>query len=154
MTSRRTCTELGRRGFGRRAKALLRMSYEFSGGDEDNINSDNLLGGRSMMTSFMYASAASGGDASAVGKEDVLYRDLLPQEELPQLADMPILCPEEERIETVSRRKLPIEILNSYDWSRELKENQFVAAPVTCFRHAPGYDIWPKLAINMKVNDE
>lgn len=104
---------------------------------------------------YLYNNANLKNNSNNVGiRGNVLYRDLMPQEELPALVAMPVICPEEDRIETVNRRKIPSEILNTYDWSKELRIGDFAAAPVTCFRHAPGYEIWNKVVIGMKVEVE
>ncbi|XP_059617822.1 polycomb protein Sfmbt isoform X2 [Phlebotomus argentipes] len=80
-----------------------------------------------------------------------LFRDVMPQEEMPQI--MPVkkepLCAEEERIETVRRRPG-----DSFDWTPQLSLPGFVAASVTCFRHVPGYDVWSKVSVGMKVEVE
>lgn len=84
----------------------------------------------------------------------MLYRDLIPLEEVPQIPKpnrLPSPCPQDEKIETVRRR--PSEI-NSYDWSAKLNEPNFIAAPVTCFKHAPGYEVWLNIGIGMKVEVE
>ncbi|XP_055709587.1 polycomb protein Sfmbt isoform X2 [Phlebotomus papatasi] len=80
-----------------------------------------------------------------------LFRDVMPQEEMPQI--MPVkrepMCAEEERIETVRKRPG-----DSFDWTPQLGQLSFVAAPVTCFRHVPGYDVWSKVSVGMKVEVE
>lgn len=85
----------------------------------------------------------------------VLYRDILFEEEVPQLPKLSTLeplCPQEEKIITVRRK--PAEHANSYDWLPLLAKTNFYAAPVTCFRHAPGYDAWDRIEIGMKVEVE
>lgn len=85
----------------------------------------------------------------------VLYRDILFEEEVPQipkLAMLEPLCPQEEKIITVRRK--PTEHANSYDWIPLLAKPDFMAAPVTCFRHAPGNDAWNRIGIGMKVEVE
>lgn len=144
--------QFGRVGFRRRVRM---MSYEaYNNSDEDSLHSDYLSkgggdGGRTM-SYHLYAGSGVGRDLSS----DVLYRDLLPQEDLPELEDMPLMCPEEERIETVNRRKAPVDLQSSYDWTPVLNAGVVSAAPVTCFRHVPGYDIWSKVVVNMKVEVE
>lgn len=53
---------------------------------------------------------------------------------------------------TVRRR--PQEFSHSFDWGPKLSKADFVAAPVTCFRHAPGFEMWPNIVIDMKVEVE
>lgn len=88
-------------------------------------------------------------------KGDVLYQDVMPEDELPQIPKanrLPSPCPQDEKIITVRRK--PSEFHNSYDWSTELADSNFFAAPVTCFPHAPGYDMWSNIEIGMKVEVE
>lgn len=88
---------------------------------------------------------------------NVLYRDIMFEEEIPQIpkgSSLPPLCPQDEKIITVRRK--PSEFLNSYDWIPQLSNPNFFAAPVSCFPHAPGYDVWKKAEVNvgMKVEVE
>lgn len=95
---------------------------------------------------------------SNIGIDDtgnVLYHDLMPEDDLPQIprADrLPSPCPQDEKILTVRRK--PSEFYNSYDWSAQLSDPNFFAAPVTCFPHAPGFDMWSNIGIGMKVEVE
>lgn len=85
----------------------------------------------------------------------VLYRDIMFEEELPQIPKgslLPPLCPQDEKIITVRRK--PSEFLNSYDWIPQISNPSFFAAPVTCFSHAPGYDVWSMVNVGMKVEVE
>lgn len=41
--------------------------------------------------------------------------------------------------------------LNSFSWDSQLSDRYFVAAPVTCFKHAPMADIWENIMVGMKV---
>lgn len=84
-----------------------------------------------------------------------LYRDVMPQGEIPQipkLEQLPTPCPQLEKIISV-RRKLNAPS-HSYDWSTRLDRDDFLAAPVTSFPHAPGYDVWYNVGIEMKVEVE
>lgn len=86
---------------------------------------------------------------------NVLYRDIMFEEEIPQIpkgANLPSICPQDEKIITVRRK--PSEFLNSYDWIPQLQNPCFFAAPVTCFTHAPGHDVWSMVNVNMKVEVE
>lgn len=85
----------------------------------------------------------------------VLYRDVLFEEEIPQIpkgSTLPPICPQEEKIITVRRK--PSEFMNSYDWIPQLSDPNFFAAPVTCFQHAPGHDVWEMIDVGMKVEVE
>ncbi|EAT43069.1 AAEL005453-PA, partial [Aedes aegypti] len=81
--------------------------------------------------------------------------EIVPQDEIPQLprgTRLPSPCPQDERI--ISIRRKPNEFINSFDWTSSLSDPTFFAAPVTCFRHAPGYEMWPNVVIGMKVEVE
>lgn len=85
----------------------------------------------------------------------VLYRDIMFEEEVPQIpkpSNLLEICPQDEKITTVRRK--PSEFLNSYDWLPQLSNLNFFAAPVTCFAHAPGNEIWSMVDIGMKVEVE
>lgn len=85
----------------------------------------------------------------------MLYRDVTPQEEIPQIIkqeNLPPLCPQDEKFYTI--RKKPSEFYNSYDWFVKLTDDKFYAAPVSCFHHAPGYDVWSNIDVGMKVEVE
>ncbi|XP_073826823.1 scm-related gene containing four mbt domains isoform X2 [Musca autumnalis] len=84
-----------------------------------------------------------------------MYRDVMPQDELPQIPKydrLPTPCPQMEKIISI-RRKL-YDPTHSYDWTPRLGREDFYAAPVTCFHHAPGCDVWDNLGIDMKVEVE
>lgn len=86
---------------------------------------------------------------------DVLYQDLMPEDDLPQIPKgnrLPSPCPQDEKIITVRRK--PNEPNNTYDWIPNLADPNFFAAPVSCFAHAPGYDMWSNIGIGMKVEVE
>jgi hypothetical protein len=81
--------------------------------------------------------------------------DIVPQGDIPQIPKidrLPSPCIQDERIMTIRRK--PNEFLNSYDWTPALNDTLFNAAPVTCFRHAPGYEMWPNVVVGMKVEVE
>uniref|UniRef100_A0A240PPP6 FCS-type domain-containing protein n=1 Tax=Anopheles epiroticus TaxID=199890 RepID=A0A240PPP6_9DIPT len=93
-------------------------------------------------------------NGSMIGGTRIL-REILPQEEIPQLPQgkhLPSPCPQDDRINSIRRK--PNEFHNSYDWTQALANPKFYAAPVTCFKHAPGYDMWPNVVIGMKVEVE
>lgn len=89
-------------------------------------------------------------DTGSVLYRDILFEEVVPQ--IPKLSTLEPLCPQEEKIITVRRK--PSEHANSYDWLSLLAKDDFNAAPVTCFRHAPGHDVWNRIAIGMKVEVE
>ncbi|KAJ6646973.1 Polycomb protein Sfmbt [Pseudolycoriella hygida] len=88
--------------------------------------------------------------------DGVLFKDLLPQEELPQIPKghrLPSPCPQDDKILSVRRK--PSVFFNSYDWTPQLQSNaNFNAADVTCFPHTPGYDMWTNIGVGMKVEVE
>lgn len=84
------------------------------------------------------------------------FRSIIAQENIPQLAiesKYSSLCPQDDRMATIRRK--PSEFLNSYDWTPQISTNsKFQDAPVTCFRHAPGFDMWPNILPGIKVEVE
>ncbi|XP_046610673.1 polycomb protein Sfmbt [Neodiprion virginianus] len=52
------------------------------------------------------------------------------------------------------RRKRTAEMAGSYDWTQQLTEPGFCAAPVSCFKHAPISEIWDNITVGMKVEVE
>ncbi|XP_043462591.1 polycomb protein Sfmbt-like isoform X1 [Leptopilina heterotoma] len=52
------------------------------------------------------------------------------------------------------RRKRTAEMEGSYDWTPQLIEHGFCAAPVSCFKHAPISEIWDDITVGMKVEVE
>ncbi|ALC39481.1 Sfmbt [Drosophila busckii] len=84
-----------------------------------------------------------------------LFRDVFPQDELPQIPKyerLPAPCPQMEKIISIRRRMY--DPTHSYDWLPRLAKSDFLAAPVTCFPHAPGYEVWDNLGVGMKVEVE
>ncbi|XP_023179836.2 polycomb protein Sfmbt isoform X2 [Drosophila hydei] len=84
-----------------------------------------------------------------------LFRDAFPQDELPQIPKyerLPAPCPQMEKIISIRRRMY--DPTHSYDWLPRLSKVNFFAAPVTCFPHAPGYEVWDNLGVGMKVEVE
>lgn len=87
--------------------------------------------------------------------DGIMYKDLIPQDDLPQICKgnrLPSPCPQDEKI--LSIRRKPSEFYNSFDWNPKLSSPKFIAAPVTCFKHAPGYEMWSNIVIGMKVEVE
>lgn len=87
--------------------------------------------------------------------DPMLYRDFIPQEEVPQIpnaARLPSPCPQDEKIQSVRRKQS--EFYNSYDWTQLLNDKKFNAAKVACFTHAPGFDTFSNIGVDMKVEVE
>ncbi|KAB0798790.1 hypothetical protein PPYR_06670 [Photinus pyralis] len=78
------------------------------------------------------------------------YTGLIADQPFPQLPPPPTLTDDNVML---SRRHTN-EIANSYDWDACLNDTYFVAAPVTCFKHAPIVDIWSNILVGMKVEVE
>lgn len=96
-----------------------------------------------------------GGSGGGSGTNDgIIYKDLLPQDEIPQITrNLPSPCPQDERINTVRRRPADFH----YDWQTELNADggqTFFAADVTNFPHVPGYEMWCNIGVGMKVEVE
>lgn len=93
-------------------------------------------------------------DTNGGGGGGIIYKDLLPQDEIPQITrNLPSPCPQEERINTVRRRPAD----SNYDWQPQLVAGgglTFFAADVTCFPHVPGFDMWGNIGVGMKVEVE
>lgn len=80
------------------------------------------------------------------------YSGLMTDQPFPQLPQPAILPPVEDNLPLIRRKTA--ELANSYDWDPHLSEEYFVAAPVTCFKHAPMADIWNNILVGMKVEVE
>lgn len=116
---------------------------EASGSGADGLVSTSNAG------TFVNAAAAS------TPKPLRLFRDVFPQDELPQIPKyerLPAPCPQMEKIISIRRRMY--DPTHSYDWLPRLGKENFFAAPVTCFPHAPGYEVWDNLGVGMKVEVE
>ncbi|XP_050076576.1 polycomb protein Sfmbt [Anopheles maculipalpis] len=116
-------------------------------GSGGGINSNSHDGSSNTATNGMFGGKIIGGAG--------MLQEILPQEDIPQLPKgtrLPSPCPQDDRINSIRRK--PNEFHNSYDWTQALAEPKFYAAPVTCFKHAPGYDMWPNVVIGMKVEVE
>ncbi|XP_026463906.1 polycomb protein Sfmbt-like isoform X3 [Ctenocephalides felis] len=83
--------------------------------------------------------------------EDDFSNVILP-EKFPQLASAPEISQLDETAQSVRRKSS--EFSNSYDWTSQLNDLNFMAAPVTCFKHAPVYEIWGNITVGMKVEVE
>ncbi|XP_063910935.1 polycomb protein Sfmbt isoform X2 [Zophobas morio] len=80
------------------------------------------------------------------------FTNTLTDQDFPQLPPPPILPPVDDT-EPLIRRK-SAELANSHDWDSQLNDQCFIAAPVTCFKHAPMSDIWENIMVGMKVEVE
>ncbi|KAK9875733.1 hypothetical protein WA026_009530 [Henosepilachna vigintioctopunctata] len=91
---------------------------------------------------------------SLMKQEDFFSEGYLDQE-LPQLMQVPSPSPPAAVEETapLTRRKGG-GLANSYDWDSQLSDQYFIAAPVTCFKHAPMFDMWDNIMVGMKVEVE
>jgi hypothetical protein len=112
---------------------------------------------QTMNTNYRFKMSNVDMDNIKMEKQPMLYRDVMPQDDcvpqIPKISRLPSPCPQDDRIQTIRRK--PSEFANSYDWTPQLSSNvNFFAAPVTCFRHAPGYDMWPNIVTGMKVEVE
>ncbi|XP_967817.2 polycomb protein Sfmbt [Tribolium castaneum] len=80
------------------------------------------------------------------------FANTVVDQEFPQLPPPPVLPPIDETVPLIRRK--PSELANSHDWDSQLNDQYFVAAPVTCFKHAPMSDIWENIMVGMKVEVE
>lgn len=85
--------------------------------------------------------------------QPIIYQNVMPQEPVPQIIKPVVNTVMEDRHQSI-RRKPPSEFANSYDWSEIIDKDDFFAAPVTNFAHAPGYDLWTDIANGLKVEVE
>lgn len=60
----------------------------------------------------------------------------------------------EEEFPFVPDQRLIADLEDTYDWSRQISEKGFVAAPVSLFKHAPMSDNWDNITVGMKVEVE
>ncbi|XP_020716101.1 polycomb protein Sfmbt isoform X3 [Ceratitis capitata] len=112
-------------------------------------------GGLSTVNTEDGALSLNTGSLVATPKALQMYRDVLPQEDLPQIPKferLPVSCPQMEKIISIRRRMY--DPTHSFDWTLRLSHPNFFAAPVTCFPHAPGYEVWDSIGIDMKVEVE
>lgn len=85
--------------------------------------------------------------------QPVLYQTIMPQEPVPQIIRPTMSSAYEDRHQSI-RRKPPSEFANSFDWSEVINKENFFAAPVTNFAHAPGYEVWSDIVVGIKVEVE
>uniref|UniRef100_A0A034V9Q9 Polycomb protein Sfmbt n=1 Tax=Bactrocera dorsalis TaxID=27457 RepID=A0A034V9Q9_BACDO len=154
-----------------RVAHIKNSNYRFRITDQSKITQINGFGEPVMsaeLTGMDGASALTGlsrengalcgvnaGGLVATPKALQMYRDVLPQEDLPQIPKferLPVSCPQMEKIISIRRRMY--DPSHSFDWTPRLSHPNFFAAPVTCFPHAPGYEVWDSIGIDMKVEVE
>lgn len=153
-----------------RVAHIKNSNYRFRITDQSKITQINGFGEPVMSTELtgMEAAGALAGLNSENGALSVnagvlvatpkalqMYRDVLPQEDLPQIPKferLPVSCPQMEKIISIRRRMY--DPSHSFDWTPRLSHLNFFAAPVTCFPHAPGYEVWDSIGIDMKVEVE
>lgn len=83
----------------------------------------------------------------------ILYQTMMPLEPVPQIIKPSLSSVHEDRHLSI-RRKPTSEFSNSYDWNEQINNENFFAAPVPNFAHAPGYEIWSDIAVGLKVEVE
>lgn len=81
------------------------------------------------------------------------FSDTFIDEQLPQIVPITEPTVDEVNVSLSVGRKIQ-SMLHSYNWDSQLKDPYFVAAPVTCFKHAPMFDIWDNITVGMKVEVE
>lgn len=86
-------------------------------------------------------------------QQAILYQTVMPQELVPQIIKPSNNNLFEDRHQSI-RRKPPSEFGNSYDWNEVISKEDFFAAPVTNFSHAPGNDLWSDIIVGLKVEVE
>lgn len=80
------------------------------------------------------------------------FTDTYLDQPFPQITPIPEVSPVNDNIPLIRRKTS--ELANSYDWDLQLCDQYFIAAPVTCFKHAPIADIWENIMVGMKVEVE
>lgn len=88
-----------------------------------------------------------------IHNQQVLYQTVMPQEQVPQIMKPTMSGAYEERHQSI-RRKMPSEFANSFDWNEIINKDEFFAAPVMNFAHAPGYEVWSDIVVGIKVEVE
>lgn len=116
----------------------------------EEINGDQSMKNKKSMqqTQPSYKFKADINDSKAV-----LYQTVMPQEPVPQIIKPSLSSVHEDRHLSI-RRKPASEFSNSYDWNEQINNDDFIAAPVPNFAHAPGYEIWSDIVVGLKVEVE
>lgn len=86
-------------------------------------------------------------------KSAILYQTVMPQENVLQIIKPEMSSAHEDRHQSI-RRKPQSELANSFEWNEIINTENFFAAPVTNFGHAPGFDIWSDIIVGIKVEVE
>ncbi|XP_069695584.1 polycomb protein Sfmbt-like isoform X2 [Periplaneta americana] len=66
----------------------------------------------------------------------------------------PLTLPLDDPPSPVMVKRNRSELANTYEWKSQLSESGFIAAPVSCFSHAPLADCWENITVGMKVEVE
>ncbi|XP_011311275.1 polycomb protein Sfmbt isoform X2 [Fopius arisanus] len=83
-------------------------------------------------------------------EDSTISNDCIKREnEMEEVVNEPVM-PDELPV----RRKRTADMAGSYDWTPQLTEPGFCAAPVSCFKHAPISEIWDNITVGMKVEVE
>ena len=88
----------------------------------------------------------------SIKSQPILYQTVMPQEAVPQIIK-PTSSVYEDRHQSI-RRKVPSEFASSFDWNEVINKEDFYAAPVMNFAHAPGYEVWSDIVEGIKVEVE
>ncbi|XP_037958251.1 polycomb protein Sfmbt isoform X2 [Teleopsis dalmanni] len=102
--------------------------------------------------SSLGANSDDGTMAISTTKSLRMFADMLPQNGIPKIDHHLPTCPQLEKIISIRRRHG--DPSHSYDWTPRLLDENFYAAPVSCFPHAPGYEVWDNIDVDMKVEVE
>ncbi|KAL3265933.1 hypothetical protein HHI36_010122 [Cryptolaemus montrouzieri] len=88
-------------------------------------------------------------------KQEDYFSDGYVDQPLPQIMPAPPDSPTDSIDDNIPLiRRKPPGLNNSYDWDAQLNDQYFIAAPVTCFKHAPMFDMWDNIMVGMKVEVE
>ncbi|KAG8255063.1 MBT domain-containing protein 1 [Homalodisca vitripennis] len=77
----------------------------------------------------------------------------LDYEKIPPLPPLPPALPPDDPHFPPDKSRIH-ELQGTYDWTAQLNDKCFVAASVSCFRHAPMADCWDNITTGMKVEVE
>ncbi|XP_054260917.1 polycomb protein Sfmbt isoform X2 [Macrosteles quadrilineatus] len=77
----------------------------------------------------------------------------LDYEKIPPIPPLPPALPAEDPHFPPDKSRIP-ELQGTFDWTSQLNDKCFMAAPVSCFRHSPMADCWDNITTGMKVEVE